>query len=252
MATAKQIKPEKIKKKTDFRFTRDLLDGLAKQNVVLMTGIVTAPVIIAATSFKKGVVIALAFAIISFLTILTCSFVPKKIVYTLRVIIYAIVGSVYYIPTVLLLEKVFPLTVELIGIYMPLIITNALIFSKTESRFYLESKPKMVIDVIVFIVGFSVICVLTGSFREMICFGSFAGIKLTDFSIPAFEAPFGGFILLGIMAGTFRALYYYLRNRRIKQNEELAKAEAIEKEKAEQLARDIADEPKQLPQNEKE
>lgn len=252
MATAKQIKPEKIKKKTDFRFTRDLLDGLAKQNVVLMTGIVTAPVIIAATSFKKGVVIALAFAIISFLTILTCSFVPKKIVYTLRVIIYAIVGSVYYIPTVLLLEKVFPLTVELIGIYMPLIIANALIFSKTESRFYLESKPKMVIDVIVFIAGFSVICVLTGSFREMICFGSFAGIKLTDFSIPAFEAPFGGFILLGIMAGTFRALYYYLRNRRIKQNEELAKAEAIEKEKAEQLARDIADEPKQLPQNEKE
>lgn len=101
MAQAKQMKPEKTRK-SDFKFTRDLIDGLAKQNVVLMTGIVNAPVIIAATTFKKGVVIALAFAIISFLTIVTCSFVPKKIVYTLRVIIYALVGSVYYIPTVLL------------------------------------------------------------------------------------------------------------------------------------------------------
>ena len=252
MATAKQIKPKKIKQKTDFKFTRDLLDGLAKQNIVLMTGIVTAPVIIAATSFKKGVVIALAFAIISFFTILTCSFVPKKIVYTLRVIIYALIGSVYYIPTVLLLEKFFPLTVELIGIYMPLMITNSLIFSKTESRFYLESKPKMLIDVIVFIAGFSVICVLTGSFREMICFGSFAGIKLTDFSIPAFEAPFGGFILLGIMAGMFRALYNYLRNRRIRQNEEIAKAEALAKEKEEQLIKEAAEQQKQLPASEKE
>ena len=235
MATAKQIKPKKIKQKTDFKFTRDLLDGLAKQNVVLMTGIVNAPVIVAATSFKKGVVIAIAFAIISFLTILTCSFIPKRIVYTLRVIIYALVGSVYYIPTVLLLEKIFPLTVQLIGIYMPLIIANALIFSKTESRFYLESKRKMIIDVIMFIIGFAVICALTGGFREIICFGTFAGIKLLDISISAFEAPFGGFILVGIMAGTFRALYNYLRNRRIKQNEELAKQEAMKKAASEQL-----------------
>lgn len=217
MAQAKQLKPEKTRK-SDFRFTRDLIDGLAKQNVVLMTGIVNAPVIIAATTFKKGVVIALAFAIISFLTIVTCSFVPKKIVYTLRVIIYALVGSVYYIPTVLLLEQIFPLTVELIGIYMPLIIINALIFSKTESRFYLESKLKMMIDVIFFIIGFDVVCVLTGGFRELICFGTFAGIQLFDFKIAALESPFGGFILVGIMAGTFRALYNYLRNRRIRQN----------------------------------
>ena len=66
MAQAKQMKPLKTRK-SNFKFTRDLFDGLAKQNVVLMTGIVNAPVIIAATTFKKGVVIAIAFALISFL-----------------------------------------------------------------------------------------------------------------------------------------------------------------------------------------
>ncbi len=222
MAKAKQLKPKR--EKSNFRFTHDLLDGLAKQNVVLMTGIVNAPVIIAATTFKKGVVIAIAFAVISFLTIFTCSFVPKKIAYALRVIIYALVGSVYYIPTVLMLEEIFPLTVQLIGIYMPLIISNALIFSKTESRFYLENKKKMLIDVIVFILGFSVVCVITGGFRELICFGTFAGVKLLDnIYISAFEAPFGGFILVGIMAGMFRAIYNYLRNRKKREAEELKK-----------------------------
>lgn len=103
---------------------------------------------------------------------------------------------------------------------MPLIITNALIFSKTESRFYLEDKLKMIIDVIFFIAGFGAVCVLTGGFRELICFGTFAGITLFDFKIAAFESPFGGFILVGIMAGMFRALYNYLRNRRIRLNSE--------------------------------
>jgi len=148
---------------------------------------------------------------------------------------------------VLLLERIFPLTVQLIGIYMPLLIANALIFSKTESRFYLESKQKMVIDVIMFIIGFGVICVLTGGFREVICFGTFAGVKILDISISAFEAPFGGFILVGIMAGMFRALYNYLRNRRIKQNEELARAEALRKAQSEKLIEEeTISEPKQL------
>lgn len=193
------------------KFTPDLLDGLIKQNVVLMSGIVTAPVVIAATTFKKGVVIALAFSIISFLTITICSFVPQKIVYTIRVIIYALVASLLYIPTVLMLEEIFPLTVQLIGIYMPLLVTNSLIFSKTESRFYMRTKGIMIIDVMMYILGFDIICVIVGTLREIVCSGSFAGFRLTNFTISAFEAPFGGFILVGIMAGLFRALYNRLK-----------------------------------------
>lgn len=208
---------KKLKEKKTFKLHRSLLDGLAKQNVVLMTGIVNAPVVIAATTFKKGVVIAIAFAVISMLTIFTCSFVSKKIVYTLRVITYALVGSIIYIPTVLMLEEIFPRTVGLIGIYMPLLITNSLIFSKTESRFYLRKRGEMMIDVFFFAVGFGVVCVIVGALRELITIGSIADIKLADFNITAFEAPFGGFIMVGIMAGAFRAFYNFARNRRIRQ-----------------------------------
>ena len=44
------------------------------------------------------------------------------------------------------------------------------------------------------------------AYPELICFGTFAGIKLFDFKIAAFESPVGGFILVGIMAGMFREM----------------------------------------------
>ncbi|MCH5324468.1 MAG: NADH:ubiquinone oxidoreductase subunit RnfE [Eubacterium sp.] len=186
-----------------------------------MTGIVTAPVVIAATNLKKGAVLAIAFTVISMLTIFFCSFVPKKIVYTLRVIMFALVGSIIYIPTVIMLENIFPRTVELLGIYMPLLITNSLIFSKTESRFYLRKRGEMMIDVFFFTVGFGAVCTAVGALRELITVGSIGGTKLAELNVTAFEAPFGGFIMVGIMAGAFRAFYNFARNRRIKQMEEL-------------------------------
>lgn len=205
--------------------TSSLTDGLVKQNIVLMIGLVTAPVIIAATTLKKGVVIAIAFSIISFLTILICSFVPQKIVYTIRIIIYALTASIIYIPVILLLEEVFPLTVQLIGVYLPLLVVNGLIFSKTETRFYLRPKGMMMVDVLVYIIGFDIICVLVGTIREIICSGSFAGVRLTNFTISAFEAPFGGFIMIGILAGLFRAIYNFSK----KKQEEKAKNQILAK-----------------------
>ena len=91
----------------------------------------------------------------------------------------------------------------------------------------------MVIDVLFFVIGFGAVCVVTGGFREIICFGTFAGFKILDISISAFESPFGGFILVGIMAGMFRALYNFMRNRRIKQNAEAQNIAAAGSVKAE-------------------
>ena len=51
----------------------------------------------------------------------------------------------------------------------------------------------MIIDVIFLHSGLRRSVRPTGGFRELICFGTFAGIKPFDFKIAAFESPFGGF-----------------------------------------------------------
>ena len=42
------------------------LDGLFRQNIVLMSGLVTAPIVVAATSFERALVLTLSFLMISY------------------------------------------------------------------------------------------------------------------------------------------------------------------------------------------
>ena len=54
------------------------IDGLFLGNTVLERGLVVAPVIVVSTSLKNSLTIAIAYAIITFLTVFCTSFLPKK------------------------------------------------------------------------------------------------------------------------------------------------------------------------------
>lgn len=210
-----------------------IIDGLIRQNIVLVSGLVLAPVIAAATSYYNALLICFAFSMISFLTILLCRAVPRKIAYTLRVILYAVAASVVYIPVMIICEYFFaPNIILSVGIYIPIMITNSLILSKTETRFYLGSFRHMLADSALFILGFDVVCMAVGILRDILVNGKLGGLYLNmPFSVPALGTTFGGFIFVGILAGLFRAVTARVRERRrIKENRavlENAVAEAV-------------------------
>jgi len=79
-----------------------LKDGLFKQNIVFMSGLLIAPVIACATTLMKSLAICMVFSVVSFFTILICRAVPRKIAYTIRVIIYSLTATVIYMPAVML------------------------------------------------------------------------------------------------------------------------------------------------------
>lgn len=186
-----------------------LKDGLFKQNIVLMSGLLTAPVIAGATTLMKSLAVCLVFSLVSFLTITVCRAVPRKIAYTLRVIFYSFTASAFYIPVYLFAKAVFGASViESAGVYLPILVTNALILSKTEARFYGEPIPDMILDSAVFILGFDGACILVGALREILSAGTLGGNYLPlPFTIPALETTFGGFLFVGILAGMFRGIY---------------------------------------------
>lgn len=186
-----------------------LRDGLIKQNIVFMSGLLIAPVIACAGTLMKSLAVCVVFSLVSFLTILICRAVPRKIAYTIRVIIYCLCASAVYIPVMLFARAIFG--TELIasaGVYLPILVTNSLILSKTETRFYSEPIEDMVIDVAVFILGFDIACIFVGSFRELLANGTLGGLYIPVlFTIPALETTFGGFLTVGVFAGLFRGLY---------------------------------------------
>ena len=119
------------------------LDGLFRQHIVLMSGLVTAPIIVAATTFERALVLTLSFLLISYSSIIICRFIPREIVYTVRIICYVGVAAVMYIPTALLMNALFPETASAVSIYIEILVVNSLILAKTESRFYLMPMKEM-------------------------------------------------------------------------------------------------------------
>ncbi|MGN1340281.1 MAG: Rnf-Nqr domain containing protein [Oscillospiraceae bacterium] len=182
------------------------LDGLFRQNIVLMSGLVTAPIIVAATTFERALVLTLSFLMISYSTILICRLIPKKLVYTVRIMIYAAVAAAMYIPTALLLGALFPDAAASVSMYIEIIVVNSLVLAKTESRFYLMPYGEMALDALIYVLGYAMAAFAVGIIREFLAYGSLFGLRVCDPLMPAAKTPFFGFLLLGLLAAVCRAI----------------------------------------------
>lgn len=190
-------------------------DGLFRQNIVLTSGLVTAPIIVAATTAERAAILSLSFFMITYLSILICRIIPRKIVYSVRIILYALVAAAVFIPTALLVYYLFPESAPSVLLYIEIIVVNSLLLAKTESRFYLIPYASMAIDSLVYIAGYALAAFAVGIVREMLAYGTFFGAHVIDALMPAAKSPFFGFFLVGMMAAGVRAYY----NRRRSRNE---------------------------------
>lgn len=200
----------------------NLKDGLIKQNMVFMSGMLIAPVIACASTLMKSLAVCFVFSFVSAAAIFACRRIPRTIVYTLRVIIYSLAAAVAYIPAMLLAELIFGQDiVASAGVYLPVLITNSLILSKTETRFYHEPLKNMAADVLMFILGFDGACIATGIIRELLADSKIAGYGVDmPFTVPALETTFGGFLFVGVGAGLFRWLYNRSKRKALEQPED--------------------------------
>ncbi len=189
----------------DNKKSRINTDGLFRQNIVLMSGLVTAPIIVAATTMQRALVLSMAFFAISYVSVLICRFIPRKIVYMVRILLYTIVAAGVFVPTVIGLRYLFPETTGEVILYIELMVVNSLILAKTESRFYLERYGKMAVDALIYIAGFAMAAFASGFVREIFSYGTVFGFHVCEPIVPAAKSPFFGFILVGIFAALCRA-----------------------------------------------
>ncbi len=181
-------------------------DGLFRQNIVLMSGLVTAPIIVAATSAERALVLVMSFFMISYTSIVLCRFIPRKIAYSIRILLYAVVAGIMYVPTMYALGMLFPDVMNSVKLYVELMVVNSLLLAKTETRFYLKPFGEMAVDALIYIAGFAAAAFAVGFIRELLAFGTRFGTRLFDPVVPAAKSPFFGFILVGIFAALCRVI----------------------------------------------
>jgi len=192
-------------------------DGLIRQNIVLMSGLLIGPVIAGAVDFESALAISFVFAFITFFSVALCRLVPRSMVYTVRIILYTIVSASLYIPAYLACQTIMgdePIIKA--GIYLPILVTNHVILSKTETRFFHLPYISMLYEALGYIAGFAAVCLLTGILRDLFVNSAIGSLSVeVGFEIPALETTFGGFIIVGVLAGICRAVY----NRSLKRKE---------------------------------
>ena len=191
----------------DVSFKSIVFNGLLKKNPILVGGLVIAPVVVIGNSFMNVLALTLAFSVITFFTLLVSSFVPKNIVFSIRIIMYTFIGSLVYVPSAILLGYLIPDGIEAMGVFFPLLIANGMISFRSEAMFFQESKGHMLLDIIFCILGYDAAVLLYGFIREILGSGTVCGTMIgMPVVFAGFENPFGGFILLGIMAALLRVV----------------------------------------------
>jgi electron transport complex protein RnfE len=181
--------------------------GIFSDNTVLSSCMVISPVIMCGDKLQNALALIYAFSAITLISVLISSFVPRKIPYTLRIIIYAAIASIVYIPVKLAAKELYPESIERIGIYYPLLAVNSLIVYQTEHKFFRMNRTEMAGTLVSYILGFDAVMLITGFVRELFAYGTING-KLVDSEtlIIGLSKPFGGFIFLGVLCGIYRAV----------------------------------------------
>lgn len=181
--------------------------GILGENIVLSSLMVISPVIVCGNTLKNAEALIYAFNSITFLSVFISSFVPRKIPYALKVIIYALISSIVSIPVRMAASEFFPDSITRIGIYYPLLAVNSLIVFQSEAKLFRMKRGKMTASLFFYILGFDAVMLITGFIRELFAFGTINGkIVDIDTTISGLSQPFGGFIFLGIMCGVYRKI----------------------------------------------
>ncbi len=182
-----------------------VFDGMLRRSAVLAEGMVIAPIVVCCDTLPKALILSLAFACITFLTVGIASFYPRKLAYAIKIVLYALTAALVYIPTAMLCDY---LQYASIGMYLSLLAVNSFIVLHSELFFYQLRRRVMFPTLFFHIAGFCLTAILVGTFREILAYGTICGrVVAMPLLLQGFSAPWAGFILLGVLCALHRKIF---------------------------------------------
>ncbi|MDR0930417.1 MAG: electron transport complex subunit E [Clostridiales bacterium] len=185
------------------------LNGIITENPTFVLLLGMCPTLATTTSVTNGIGMGLSAAVVLIMSNLLISLVRKIVPDKIRIAAYIVIiaGCVSVID--MLLKAYLPELSKSLGIFIPLIVVNCIIFARAESFASKNSITRSLLDGIGMGLGFTLALVIVASVREILGNGTWLGFHL--FSNPAimFILPPGGFIVLGVVL----AIINYVKGR---------------------------------------
>jgi electron transport complex protein RnfE len=196
-------------------YRKILLDGLWQQNTGLVALLGLCPLLAITTTVVNGLGLGLATTLTLIISNLTVSLVRGILRHEIRIPAYVLIIASVVTVIQLVMQAWFHTLYQVLGIFIPLIVTNCAIIGRAEAFASRNPPLRAVVDGAATGLGFCLVLVLLGALRELLGRGTLLGqagllfgalgepLQLTLFpQYPGFLLallPPGAFIGLGLL-----------------------------------------------------
>ena len=183
---------------------RSRTDRLWLNNPVIMQGLGLAPLVVAATTGRNAIILAMAVALLLIPTRFIGSLLRHHLPDGLAPLCYVGVACLVYIPVYYSCFEVFGLAVRQVGIYLPLLVADQLVIRRYAAK-TIESPFRALHRGFSVTVGYVLVLLIVGFLREFLALGTLLDNPITELQLfPLAAQPAGGFILLGALCALWR------------------------------------------------
>lgn len=184
-----------------------LTNGFIKENPVLKLVLGTCPSLAVTTMAKNGIGMGIAATFVLLGSNIVISLIRKIVPDKVRIPVYITVIAGFTTIIEMLLHAYFPDIYKELGIYIPLIVVNCIIFARAEMFASKNGVGMSILDAIGMGGGFTLALLIMGSIREILGAGTWMGIPLTkNLFDPAIIMilPPGGFLAFGFVVAAIQ------------------------------------------------
>ena len=222
-------------------------------NPVLVQAVGLTPVVLAATTLRAALWVALLGAVHLILCECMAAAWLRKLPDWLRIAVYCAAGMVIVFPAAFWLELRNPAELTTLRMVLPIMAFSALVAVRCERFAITHSLRDSLRDAVSNSVGYTVVIVLVGFIRELMGQGMILGRQVSSvLHVRAFWMPFGGFLLIGAMAAALKIMLRFLASRGIavgvEEAMELAPEDRVERLEKHRLLLQAEEEPIEVPE----
>ena len=194
-----------------------VFNGIVTENPTFRLALGMCPTLAITTTVSNGLGMGLAATFVLICSNLVISllrnFIPDKI----RIPAFIVVIATFVTIVQLLLQAFIPALYESLGVFIPLIVVNCIIFARAESFASKNPPLESACDGLGMGLGFTLAITLLSAIRELLGSGTLLGIQVMPDGYQPMaiitQAP-GGFIMLGLLMVVMNSLFKAYDRRR--------------------------------------
>lgn len=202
------------------------MNGILNENPTFRLVLGMCPTLAISTAVTQGIGMGLATTFVLVFSNLVISLLRNVIPEKVRIPSFVVVIATFVTIVDLMLKAFIPSLSQSLGLYIPLIVVNCIIFARAESFAFKNTPLRSLADGLGMGMGFTLGITLLSAVREVIGSGTFLGVQV----MPAAYHPMaivirppGGFIMLGLLLLAVNASVKAIEKRKLaKSKEEIA------------------------------